>query len=54
VRRVNDNEVRLLANLIPQIPSGSLLSGDLSDTHNVFRMYWPRAQAATFAPQASA
>ena len=54
VRRVNDNEVRLLANLIPQIPSGSLLSGDLSDTHNVFRMYWPRAQVATFAPQASA
>ncbi|MFM7331108.1 MAG: FMN-binding glutamate synthase family protein [Brachymonas sp.] len=52
VRRVNDNEVRLLANLIPQIPANSLLKADLSDTHNVFRLYWPRAQAASFAAQA--
>jgi glutamate synthase domain-containing protein 2 len=49
VRRVNDNEVRLLVNLIPQIPVGSLLQGDLSTTHNVFRMYWPQAHAADFA-----
>ena len=49
VRRVNDNEVRLLVNLIPQIPVGSLLQRDLSNTHNVFRMYWPQAHAADFA-----
>jgi glutamate synthase domain-containing protein 2 len=53
VRRVNDNEVRLLANLVPQIPAGSLLKDDLSDTHNVFRLYWPRASATGFAMLAS-
>jgi glutamate synthase domain-containing protein 2 len=50
VRRVNDNEVRLLANLVPQVRIGSLLQADLSDTHNVFRMYWPRARASAFSP----
>jgi glutamate synthase domain-containing protein 2 len=49
VRRVNDNEVRLLANLVPQIATGSLLKTDLSDTHNVFKLYWPQAQASDFA-----
>jgi glutamate synthase domain-containing protein 2 len=49
VRRVNDNEVRLLVNLIPQITAGSLLTSDLSKVHNVFRMYWPQANAADFA-----
>ncbi len=49
VRRVNDNEVRLLANLVPQIKTGSLLQTDVSETHNVFRLYWPQAQATDFA-----
>ena len=49
VRRVNDNEVRLLANLVPHIEAGRLLQDDLSQTHNVFRLYWPRAQASSFA-----
>jgi glutamate synthase domain-containing protein 2 len=49
VRRVNDNEVRLLANLVPQINEGSLLQADISDTHNVFRLYWPRASASAFS-----
>ncbi len=49
VRRVNDNEVRLLANLVPQTPEGSLLDANASDTHNVFRLYWQRANAASFA-----
>jgi glutamate synthase domain-containing protein 2 len=48
VRRVNDNEVRLLANLVPQVAPGSLLSSDLSSLHNVFRYYWPLAQAQDF------
>ncbi len=54
VRRVNDNEVRLLANLVPHIKTDSLLQVDLSDTHNVFRLYWPRAQASDFALAVSA
>jgi glutamate synthase domain-containing protein 2 len=54
VRRVNDNEVRLLANLVPQIAAGSLLKTDVSDTHNVFRLYWPSAQATDFALRRSA
>jgi hypothetical protein len=49
VRRVNDNEVRLLANLVPQIAAGSLLQDDLSEIHNVFRLYWPRVSATSFA-----
>jgi glutamate synthase domain-containing protein 2 len=49
VRRVNDNEVRLLANLVPQVADGSLLRDDISETHNVFRMYWPRSSASEFA-----
>jgi glutamate synthase domain-containing protein 2 len=49
VRRVNDNEVRLLANLVPQIEAGSLLKDDLSQTHNVFRLYWPRSTATDFS-----
>ncbi len=48
VRRVNDNEVRLLVNLVPQIASGSLLKADVSETHNVFKLYWPLAQAHDF------
>ena len=53
VRRVSDNEVRLLVNLVPQIESGSLLGGDLSTTHNVFRLYWSRARANDFSLAAS-
>ena len=49
VRRVNDNEVRLLANLVPQVLAGSLLREDISETHNVFRMYWPRSSEQQFA-----
>jgi glutamate synthase domain-containing protein 2 len=48
VRRVSDNEVRLLVNLVPQIEKDRLLSGDLHDTHNVFKLYWPHASAHSF------
>ncbi len=50
VRRVEDSQVRLLANLVPQVASGALLHSDLSAQHNVFRLYWPMAQAEAFAP----
>jgi glutamate synthase domain-containing protein 2 len=52
VRRLDDNQVRLLANLVPQMPAGALLNGELGDQHNVFKLYWPRAQANSFAASA--
>ena len=50
MRRVNENEVRLLATLLPEIPVGCLL-GDISnlDISRVFQLYWNVAQANTFA-----
>jgi glutamate synthase domain-containing protein 2 len=52
VRRLDDNQVRLLANLVPQMPAGGLLDGALGEQHNVFKLYWPRAQADSFAASA--
>jgi glutamate synthase domain-containing protein 2 len=49
VRRLDDNQVRLLANLVPQMPDGALLGGDLDAQHQVFKRYWPIAQAGSFA-----
>jgi hypothetical protein len=48
VRRVNENEVRLLANLVPQVADGALLDSDVSSLHNVFKYYWPKARAESF------
>jgi glutamate synthase domain-containing protein 2 len=48
VRRITDTEVRLLSNLIMQVEPGSLLSGDLEQQHNVFKLYWPIAKAERF------
>ena len=47
VRRISDNEVRLLSNLLLQVRPGALLD-DLEHQHNVFRTYWPLAQAQSF------
>ncbi len=47
VRRVNQNEVRLLANLLPATLPGALLH-DLSGQHAVFTTYWPQAHADRF------
>ena len=51
VRRVNENEVKLLANLLPTVPSGALLQGT-GGLHNVFQYYWDAAQADSFALRA--
>ncbi|MCJ0766048.1 FMN-binding glutamate synthase family protein [Variovorax terrae] len=49
VRRVNENEVRLLASLVPQVAEGALLGVSLGDSlHNVFRLYWPQARPDRF------
>ena len=48
VRRVSENEVRLLANLLPSTPPGALLT-DLAAQHAVFTTYWERASAERFS-----
>ena len=50
VRRIDDTEVRLLSALMPQVAPGAILT-DLAHLHNVFRLYWPLANAHSFAPQ---
>ncbi len=47
VRRVSENEVRLLATLLPLTPPGALLT-DLAAQHAVFTTYWERASAGRF------
>ena len=47
VRRSSDHEVKLLANLLPFLKPGVLLTGELP--HRVFEVYWPRANAHSFA-----
>jgi glutamate synthase domain-containing protein 2 len=49
VRRLNANEVRLLAHLLPQVTPGALL-GSLEQQHQVFRLYWPQASELDFQP----
>jgi len=46
VRRTNEHSVKLLANLLPFVKPGELLSGQA--TQQVFRIYWPMAQATSF------
>jgi len=47
VRRVNENDVRLLSTLLPTVRPGALL-GDLDAQHTVFQTYWPQAQPDHF------
>ncbi|WP_232352002.1 FMN-binding glutamate synthase family protein [Inhella proteolytica] len=49
VRRVNGQDVRLLANLLPFLAPGCLLHGDLP--HAVYQAYWHLATPDSFAPQ---
>lgn len=53
VRRGGEREVRLLANLLPFVQPGELLAamrGETAWPHAVYELYWPRAQAHSFAP----
>jgi len=53
VRRMADNDVRLLANQLSFVKPGSLLAateGRGDWPHNVFKQYWPLAQAHSFQP----
>ena len=46
VRRSAEHSVKLLVNLLPFAKPGELLRGEM--TQQVFRTYWPMAQAASF------
>jgi glutamate synthase domain-containing protein 2 len=48
VRRVNENDVRLLAKLLPGVAPGALLNGT-DNLHDVYKLYWDRSQADSFA-----
>ena len=53
VRRVEGDQVRLLSNQLVFLKPGELLPavrGDAAWPHKVFELYWPLAQAASFAP----
>ncbi len=49
VRRVDKNEVRLLANIVPRMAPGGLLDRDVSGEHMVFKSYWNRVNADSYA-----
>ncbi|QTD45856.1 FMN-binding glutamate synthase family protein [Ottowia testudinis] len=53
VRRIDDAEVRLLSSLMPEVAPGAILQ-DLAHLPNVFRLYWPLADAHGFAPRTPA
>jgi glutamate synthase domain-containing protein 2 len=57
VRRVADNDVRLLANQLSFVKPGSLLAaaaGDAPWPHKVFELYWPLARSESFQPAPAA
>ncbi len=49
VRRIDENNVRLLANLLPQVARGALLKDDLSAEHHIYRHYWKQSRTDRFA-----
>jgi glutamate synthase domain-containing protein 2 len=55
VRRISQNQVKLVSNLVPFLEPGQLLdSVQLSRTPPVFARYWPLAQAESFHASAHA
>ncbi len=56
VRRVSKSDVRLLASLLPILEPGALraaIDGKTDWPHNVYRLYWPIADADSFDPNAA-
>ncbi len=54
VRRTSEQSVKLLASLLPFVKPGELLLPHSEMTQQVFRMYWPMAQANSFSVVISA
>jgi glutamate synthase domain-containing protein 2 len=51
VRRVSDQDVKLLANLLPFIQPGALLAAERGEAdwpHNVYRFYWPQCESGSW------
>lgn len=48
-QRVNDSEVRLLANVVPRVKTGSLLDDNIDEDHKVYKNYWSKVNADSFA-----
>lgn len=49
VRRVSDSRIRLLSAIFPQMEPRGIVD-DLDNQQNVYRLYWPLADAHSFAP----
>jgi len=52
VRRTGEQEVKLLANMLPFLKPGALLAaerGEVEWPHNVYRFYWPMAHSCSFS-----
>jgi hypothetical protein len=52
VRRTGEQEVKLLANMLPFLKPGALLAaerGEVDWPHNVYRYYWPQARSDSFS-----
>ncbi|TAN09678.1 MAG: FMN-binding glutamate synthase family protein [Burkholderiaceae bacterium] len=49
VRRVSDSRIRLLSAIFPEIEPRGIVD-DLANQQNVYRLYWPLADAHSFAP----
>ncbi|MEO6291675.1 MAG: FMN-binding glutamate synthase family protein, partial [Burkholderiaceae bacterium] len=50
-QRVSEGEVRLLANVVPRVKTGSLLDDNIDVDHKVYKNYWHRVSADSFALQ---
>ena len=48
-RRVSESEVRLLANVVPRVKTGSLLDDQVDEDHKVYKNYWGKVSADSFA-----
>lgn len=48
VRRVSEHEVQLLSKLMPNMAPGALLN-ETEELHDVFKLYWARSTAESFA-----
>ena len=57
VRRTGEQEVKLLANLLPFLKPGALLAAERGEAdwpHNVYRFYWPLARSDSFCARRAA
>lgn len=50
VRRISDDRIRLLSAIFPAVPWRGIVD-DLDHQQNVYRLYWPLADAHSFAPR---